>query len=339
MHPVPRIAALFKTGELVMFRFARGFNWKNSEAHLLLLSRFLNGQEIDYLTKWGNWEQVLNEAPQRAIERFVDEGMLEIADLETIVSFKYKVSDLKSLLKQRGLAVSGTKDELVKRILQADEAGMLKLTVGMKLLTCTQAGREIAQHYLDSEKEKRLQVEQQVIGYLTKRMFNEASLAVATYEARQVFARGVGVDWKHYNPNRDVQILQDVYENRPQILNKLDDSKLDSLRLGAAMMLLWGANKATRWIPADFSTGLSMDTDVAARMVLFNAQSTVTLKQFKETGIEYVEVLGAPDSCESCKEIAGKMYRLSEAPTLPNPNCTHERGCRCVHLARTGREK
>jgi hypothetical protein len=74
-----------------MFKFNRGFNWKNSEAHLLLLSKFLNGQEMDYFTEFGNWEQALNEAPQKAIERFVSEGMLEIADLETIVSYKYDI--------------------------------------------------------------------------------------------------------------------------------------------------------------------------------------------------------------------------------------------------------
>lgn len=318
-----------------MFRFMSSFTWKNSEAHLLLLSKFIHGQEIDYFVKWDNLEKALNETPQKAIKRFVDEGMLTNADLETIVAYKYKVSDLKDLLKQRGLAISGNKDELVKRILQADKAGMLKSTAGIELLTCTQAGREIAEQYLASEKEKRLKVEQQVIDYLVKRMFKEASLAVANYEAGQVFARGIGVDWKHFNPNRDIQILQYIYGNKPEILNKLDDTKLDSLQLGAGMMLLWGENKATRWIPKDFETGLSMDTDVAARMFLFHAQSIATLMQFKEMGVKYVEVLGTPDSCESCKKIVGKRYKLSEAPTLPNPNCTHEMGCGCVHLART----
>lgn len=316
-------------------QFTKGFNWKNSQAHLLLLSKFLNGQEIDYFIKSGNWEQPLNEAPQKAIERFVDEGLLKIADLETVVSYKHKVSDLRNLLKQRGLAISGTKDELVKRILQADQVGMSKLTVGIKLLTCTQAGREIAQQYLDAQKEERLRVEQQVMDYLVNRMFREASLAVANYEAGQVFSRGIGVDWRHHNPGRDIQILQHVYGNKPEILNRLEDSKLDSLRLGAGMMFLWGENRATKWIPRDFETGLSMDTDAAARMFLFSAQSIVTLKQYKEMGVKYVEVLVTPGSCESCKKIAGKTYNLNEAPTLPNPNCTHEMGCRCVHLPRT----
>lgn len=322
-----------------MFRFTRGFNWRDSEAHLLLLTKFLNCQEIDYFAKWGSWEQALNEAPQKAIERFVGDGMLETADLETIVSYKYKVSDLRNLLKQRGLAVSGTKDELVRRVLQADEAGMSKLFVGQILLTCTQTGREIAQQYLDSEKAKRVLVEQQVMGYLAKRMFKQASLAVAGYEAGQVFSRGMGVDWKRHSPNRDIQILEHIYGSKPGILNKLEDSKLSSLQVGAGMMLLWGVNKANRWIAGDFETGLSMDTDVAARMLLFSAQSIVTLRQFQEMGIECVEVLGTTDSCESCNEVAKRIYRLSEAPTLPNPNCTHDMGCRCVHLARTNQEK
>jgi hypothetical protein len=315
-----------------MFRFVNRFVWKNSEPHLLLLSKFVHGQEIDYFVKWGNWEQVLNESSQKAIKRFVDEGMLTNADLETIVSYKCKVTDLKNLLKQRGLAVSGNKDELTKRIVQSDKAGMLKLTEGVKLLVCTQAGCEIAEQYIASQKEKRLKVDQQVMDCLAKRMFREASLAVAKYEAGQVFSRGMGVDWKHYNPNRDIQILQHIYGNKPEILNKLDDTKLDSLQLGAGMMLLWGENKATKWIPKDFETGLSMNTDVAARMLLFNALSIANLKQYKENGIKYIEVLATPDSCEACKKLQSKRYRIDKAPKLPNPNCIHELGCRCVYL-------
>lgn len=177
------------------------------------------------------------------------------------------------------------------------------------------------------------EVEQQVMDYLAKRMFKEASLTVANYEAGQVFQRGIGVDWKHFNPNRDIEILQYIYRYKPEILNKLEDTKLASLRPAAGMMLLWGESKATRWIPKDFETGLSMYNDVAARMLLFNAQSIATLKQFRESGVKYIEVLGTSDSCESCKKMTGKRYKLSEAPTLPNPNCTHEMGCRCVHLA------
>jgi len=318
-----------------MFRFMKGFNWKDSEPHLLMLSKFIHGQESSYFVKWGEWENVLNESPQNAIKRFVEEKMLINADVETVVSYKYKVTDLKHLLRERKLPVSGTKDELVQRIVDAAKAGILKLTAGIELLVCTQLGHEIAERYVTSQKEKRLKIEQQIKDYLAKRMFKEASLTVANFEAEQVFARGLGVDWKHYNPNRDVEILKTIYDKKPEILNQLDDSKLEFFRLAAGMMLLWGESRATKWLPPDFETGLRLDQDTAARMFLFNAQSIATLKQFKEMGIKNVEVLGTSDSCESCQKTVGKRYILSEAPTLPNPNCTHELGCRCVHLART----
>ncbi len=316
-----------------------GFDWRKSKAHLLLLSKFIHATHFaDYLAGhdlWKNWwNNELGEPSGKAIKRFGDEGMLMTAtDLNDLLSYKYKVPELKDMLKQRSLPVSGNKDELIQRLVQADPDGMKKAVAELSLLKCTQRGHEIAERYVEAEKENRSQVECQVIDYLVKRMFREASLTVANYEAGQVFARGMGIDWKHYNPNRDIQLLQYIYGNKPEILNKLDDTKLDSLQLGAGMMLLWGEHKATKWIPKDFETGLSMNTDVAARMLLFHAQNKAKLMQFKEEGVKYVEVLGSPDSCESCNKMAGKQYKLSDAPKLPNPNCTHEMGCRCNYLA------
>jgi hypothetical protein len=327
------VLATDRKGGLVMLRSARGLDWTNSKAHLLLLSKFVVGQEVDYFAKWGNWEEVLNESPQKAIKRFVDEGLLTNADLDTVVSYKYKLADLKSLLRQRGLAVSGVKEDLVQRLIQADRMGMMQSVSGIELLVCSQAGREIAERYIALEKDKRAEVERQTIGYLEKRMFREACLVVASYEAGQVFSRGMGVDWKRYNPNRDIEMLRDIYGNKPEILSNLDNTKLYSLQTAAGMMLLWGESKATRWLPVDFETGLSMDNESAARMILFNAQSTATLKQYGDSGVaKYVEVLATPNSCESCKKLEGKRYRVDLAPKLPNPHCTHKLGCRCVYL-------
>ena len=315
-----------------MFRFSNSFDWKQSKAHLLLLSKFVRGQEIHYFVKWGNWANVLNEPPEEAIKRFIAEGMLINADLDTLISYKYKVTDLKDLLKQRGLAVSGTKDELVRHLIQADREGTIKAVSGMTLLTCSQAGREISEQYIASEKEKHIKVEHQVIDYLAKRMFKEASLAVANYEAEQVFSRGIGIDWKHYDPKRAIEILDSIFNNKPEIIAKLEDDKLEPLRIGAAMMELWGENMASKWLPTNFKTGLSINNDSAARMLLFNSENIATLKQYGENGVKYVEVSAAPDSCESCKKLQGKRYRVDKAPKLPNPNCTHKVGCRCMYL-------
>lgn len=115
----------------------------------------------------------------------------------------------------------------------------------------------------------------------------------------------------------------------------MEDAKLEPLRIGAAMMELWGENTASKWLPPNFETGLSIDNDSAARMLLFNSQNKETLKQYGESGVaQYVEILAAndPNTCESCKKLQGKRYKLSEAPKLPNPNCTYKLGCRCIYL-------
>ena len=92
-------------------------------------------------------------------------------------------------------------------------------------------------------------------------------------------------------------------------------------------------NSVQKWLPANFETGLSIDNDTAARMLLFNSQHKQTLKQYsKSKVVQYVEILATPNSCESCKKLEGKRYKSNEVPTLPNPNCTHELGCRCVYL-------
>jgi hypothetical protein len=183
------------------------------------------------------------------------------------------------------------------------------------------------------EKQMRNKVEEQAIIYLSKRMFKEASLTVAAYEAEQVSPRGLGIDWKHHNPTDDAKILNAIFQEKPEILSKLDNAKLEPLQLAASMMFLWGDNKASKWLPPNFTTGLSMNNDSAARMLVFNARNKVTLNGYAESGVvRYVEILATKDSCESCKKSIGKRFELNEVPKLPNPNCTYKSGCRCVYL-------
>ncbi len=315
-----------------MLRSIMGFDWRKSKAHLLLLSKFVHAQRPDDFAKSDDWKNVLGEPSRQAIKWFVDEGMLMTADLNDLISYKYKVSELKDLLKQRGLSVSGRKDEMVQRLVQTDTNGMKKAVSELTLLKCTQRGHEIAEQYLVAERETRLKVEQQVMEYLTNRKFREASLVVASYETEQVFPRGIGMDWKHYNPNRDIEILNTIFGSKPRIIAQLVDAKLEALRIGAAMMALWGKNMAKEWLPANFETGLLFDTDTTARMFLFHALHRATLERYRSEGLEHAEILAAPDSCESCRKLAIKRYKLNEVPELPNEYCTHGMGCRCTLL-------
>ena len=87
-----------------MLRSLLGPDWRKSPAHLLLLSKFLQPPDAQKLSEADYWKPVLKEAPDKAIKRFVDEGMLLPASLSGLLSYRYKVDDLKPLLKERGLS-------------------------------------------------------------------------------------------------------------------------------------------------------------------------------------------------------------------------------------------
>jgi hypothetical protein len=301
-----------------------------SKAHLLLLSKFLVPHTINDFAQ-SDWASVLGETGRQAIERFRNDGLLTEAGLNAQLGYKYKVSELKDMLKHYGLSVSGRKDDLIQRLIQVDPEGMKKKTAALVVWQCSESGKGIAEEFLFEENHKRKGVEQKVIECLRQRKFEEASLAVASFEAEQVFSRGLGIDWKHHDPAGDVATLKAIFNAKPRILKQLDDEPLEALRIGAGMMGLWGTNTAREWLPADLKTGLALDDDTAARMFLFLAIHQTSPMNYRQSGVvKSVEVLSAPNSCDTCKRLAGKKYKLDKVPELPYEHCTHDMGCRCT---------
>ena len=315
-----------------MLRSFFGFKWQESKAHLLLLSKFLCPHTIEDYANADYWKHVLGETPSKAINRFLDEGMLKRTDIAKSLEYKYKVSDLKKMLKERNLPVSGDKSDLISRLIETDPSGMEKTVSGLNILICFEQGHQIADDYLTIEKEKRLNVEQQVLDAIQNRKFKEASLSRSSFEAEQVFPSGIGIDWRNPDTTRDIAVLKIIFDSNPKILKNLNNKWLEHLRLAAGMMYLWGTGVAKGWLPPDLETELVMDGDTAARMIEFHALHQVNLAQYRERGDKSVEISTANDglTCEACKKIAGKKFKIDEVPELPYEKCTCAMGCRCV---------
>ena len=316
-----------------MLRSQLGFEWRKSAAHLLLLSKFLHPRTMDDFVESDAWKTALGENTKQAIKRFLDEGMLVQADLNAKLDYKFKAAELKDMLKKRGLTLSGRKGDLIQRLIQADPEGMKKAVSGLTVLLCSEHGQEITEQYLANKKAKRKKVEQQVMEYLRQRKFKEASLAVAAYEAEQVFPRGIGIDWKHHNPAQNIAMLNAIFGSKPKILARLSESQSEALRLVAGMMYLWGTNQSKEWLSPDLKTNLAIDNNAAARMFLFHATHRVNIANYRQSGVvKQVKISAAQDSCNACKKISGKRFKLNEVPELPYEHCTHEMGCRCILL-------
>lgn len=311
-----------------------GFDWKKSAAHWLLLTKFLSPLDQNYFSGMDAWESVLGEKPSQSIKRFMDEGLIGVADLENTLSCKYRLPDLKDLSKQYGLPVSGKKIDLIKRLIAKDPATMKNSVAALTVLQCLPKGKDMAEEYLTVQDKKRNQIETQMFEYIKQGQYRKACLVMGAFEAEQVFPRGLGTNWKNYDPDHDMNLLNWIFTARPKILSTVTDDELNILRIGASMTALWGASSSKKWMPANLSLKLPFDNDTAVRMVEFHARYKSNIAQLKENSdiIKAVEILTTPDSCDECKKFAGKRYSLDDVPELPHEKCTHKYGCRCTLL-------
>ena len=309
-----------------------GLDWKKSDPHWLLLTKFLYPLDQNYFSAMQAWESVLGEKPSQSIQRFVNEGLIGLADLENSLSYKFRLPELKNMSKQHGLPVSGNKKDLIKRLIAKDPLAMKNAVEGLTILQCLPKGKEMAEEYRRIQDEKRNHVETQMLDCIKQGLFRKACLLMGAFEAKQVFPRGLGINWINYDPDDDVEFLNLIFKSRPKILSGVTNEDLKALRVGASMMHLWGVNSAKKWMPSGLSLNLRFDNDTAVRMVLFHVSCKNNIAQYKKNHdiIKLVKIIPCGDSCDECKKFIGKRFPLNNVPELPHENCTHKYGCRCV---------
>jgi tetratricopeptide (TPR) repeat protein len=125
--------------------------WRGSPAHMFLLGSFLKPGKVEELTALVEWEPVLGEAPERVVEQFLAAGLLGFADQGQPLARRlgqFTVRELQEMLKERGLPVSGRKDDLISRLVGADPEGMEESARELSALRCTEHGRAVVGEYL-----------------------------------------------------------------------------------------------------------------------------------------------------------------------------------------------
>ncbi|QQR70876.1 MAG: SAP domain-containing protein [Methanolinea sp.] len=102
-----------------------------------------------------------NEPLEKAIEAFLKEGLLRVANLQEKMDAKFKLTDLKPLLKTRNLPVTGKKNLLIDRLIQADREAIESLVTDVNVLICSDKGKLIAEDYLKKNGKLGLQQKRQ----------------------------------------------------------------------------------------------------------------------------------------------------------------------------------
>jgi hypothetical protein len=202
----------------------------------------------------------------------------------------------------------------------------------LDIVECSFEARAIAEQFVAERKAEKETSEAKNLEQLHLGDFRSASLTVAQFVARQVFPRGLGIDWTKPHKDGDVELLKAIFESRPKIMTGLAETEWGPLRVGAAMMHLWGTNKASKWLPADFVGIPKFDHDTAAIRVLFHGQHRRNMPGYIGEKDLKVDILGSSNPYHDCKKIAGKTYSVNKVPELPYEKCTHKIGCRCKVL-------
>jgi len=294
-----------------MLRMLFGPRRKDSPAHRMLLSHFHTPRPATFFDRQEDWPDALGETAHKAINRFVKEGLLEDAGVEGRLTYHYKVGELKELLRQRGLPLSGRKAALVARLVEADLAGAREAGGGVAVLQWSTEGAIVVEQYLAAEREKREKREEELIGLLKGRQFRQAA--------------GTG-DWA----TNDLAMLKWIFKAKPDSVSSVAETTLERIRIAAAMThLLWTPVQASKWLERNQPEEPECTYSVALQDVLSSAHFKQTVAGFGEW-VKQIKYRNCNDNlvCEACSDLAAIPYAVATAPALPYSKCTSER-CRC----------
>ena len=313
------------------------FHSREQRAQRHLLSHYLKPRPLnDSSLSSQDWGAALGDDRNAVLQQFRSDNLLVPASTDNRLSKQYKVPDLKALLKQRGLPVSGRKADLIDRLMQADPEGMDVLVSQMDLVVCSPTGRELVEQYQAQVEAERTAIAQELSALLLDRKYQRACKRMGAYEAQQVFPRSNIVDWRSYASDNSRKTLKYILTGKPGILQSLPASQLDALRIPTALSYLFGEfwSSAPHFMP-DMALNSRFDCETACRMLWMYARNQATLQYYRSMkhGSQEVEIIGNGNSCSACQHCLGVVYHINDVPELPNPQCTSNNGCRCTYVS------
>lgn len=305
-----------------MPKLPSNFDWKKSAIHIQLLEAFSKPRDVNRVLDWQFIQQNMGEKTENAVDRFTREGDLVPASLEESLEAVLQVVHLKKMLQERGLRQSGSKSELIGRLIEADQKAAEDVVKQHRVMKCS----ESALSFLEERKNERVceleLAQKQSFELLKNSNAKEAYKVYSAYQKR--FSYGF-----HAN-SYEVEELQFVISSCPSVVGNLTPEDKKWLQAAAGMKTLWREDKAEYWLPENFNTAVN-DNRRAINYVIRNANfrkiASAKDRYTKNAKVTFRD--GDIESCDLCMSLNGKIFDLDEIPELPLVGCTSETGCMC----------
>lgn len=262
-------------------------------------------------------EEQLGEAPSRFVERLVTDGLIEICSLEDRLASKFKVSDLKELLKERGLKLTGKRAELIERLIAFNFEEATTLVSDVKKFTWTEAGKMVGKDI--------------ILARAARVEAVKTALEVGDFTS----ARRIAGETASILPIT----IEDIWDARPTILSNMSDQELNTLRSAVGTGLLLGKGEFEKFLPEGYDANHQIEGWAACSILVSSIIQKRNLESFRKIGIRKVKIIAAirdGQCCPNCRELHESEYPIDNAPELPHRECVSPRGCHCQYVMPEG---
>jgi hypothetical protein len=294
----------------------------SEDAYWFFLSYFLEAQDMNKDKFIASWSYVLGKSYKAVVNEFLDKGLIMQAGLKEKLGGMLRIYDLQELLKEQGLSVSGKKDTLLSRYIEArpQEAASRASKMAGDYLVCTPEGRKEVKQHTNLRAYDEDSAKHEMKHLVTCGKIDQAAEVVNTYmKSVDRTSRANYSEWTQ----KAIKTVMNIKKARG-----LTEAETNEARINAIIELIWyGDLKSAEYSPNPIYQKFSKSALVA----IGRRQSRDELRELsKEEFISGVEILCQDDSCPVCKA-AAKVYPLGKAPLIPIKGCRHKDGCRCCY--------
>lgn len=166
---------------------------------------------------------------------------------------------------------------------------------------------------------------------LTNKMTTSTENAlIKVYEStREGAAIDFGIDFKKPNEFQVKAVVNEVYKgsNYSERIWKSNKDLGGRIQADMERMIMQGRSpqEISKKLQRDFNVGYS-NSERLVRTEASRVYNNARTASYKEFGIDKVEFLAEPGSCDVCAKHDGKIYKLEQGPEIP----VHPR-CRCAY--------
>jgi hypothetical protein len=119
-------------------------DWRTSEGHQRILLCFTYPSTPEIVPRWVDWDGLLGESISSAIQKLKAEGALLPADEPAPrILHSRGANELRKMCRERGLKVSGTKEQMAERLAGIDPSGLVPGSSG-EMLKCSPDAERVA---------------------------------------------------------------------------------------------------------------------------------------------------------------------------------------------------